>query len=71
MEKRDYVIKGIIKGLHIISPEFSVNANCSFRHSGLDPESSFFQVITLLDAGSGLPSTRLGVRHDDQKLNAF
>jgi hypothetical protein len=33
--------------------------------------SSFFQIVLLLDAGSGLPSTSLGVRHDWQRLIAY
>ena len=30
-----------------------------------------FKTVQLLDAGSGLSSTRLGIRHDEQNYGAF
>ncbi len=41
-----------------------------FCHSGLDPESIFFQSLTVLDAGSVIPDL-IRDRHDGQKLVAF
>jgi hypothetical protein len=38
-----------------------------FCHSGLDPESSFFQILMLLDAGSVIPDL-IRDRHDGLKL---
>ena len=44
---------------------------CCIVIPGLTRNPVLFQGLTFLDAGSGLPSTRLGVRHDGQNLSAF
>jgi hypothetical protein len=50
--------------------QLSELCNSSFRHSGLDPESSFFPHFTPLDAGSVIPDL-IRDRHDGRLLSIF